>query len=170
MSGADADVFTALGVVKSLSRDFLGAASSLEKACSLRSDDPSLWNRLGATLANGGKSHLAREAYGQALRLRPAFARAWSNLGVAHANLGEHNQALRFFLAGLKCAPKAESLWSVVFMTLSNFFPDREDLGQLSSDRKLDELGAALGGIPNGFPVDSGPEETLLRISSELRS
>ena len=165
---ADADVWAALGVVRSLSRDFTGAAHAFLAAVQLRSDDAFLWNRLGAVLANGGKSAIAREAYAHALRLRPAFARAWSNLGVAHANLGQHAKSILYFLAGLRTAPKAENLWSVVFMTLANFFPENSELGEFCSARDIEGLGAALGGIPTKYPSDSSPDETILRVKAEL--
>ena len=161
----DADVWAALGVVCSLSRDFTGAAHAFLRAVQLRRDDAFLWNRLGAVLANGGNSELAREAYAHAIRLRPGFARAWSNLGVAHANLGEHEKSILFFLAGLRAAPKAENLWSVIFMTCANFFPENSEFGNFCNLKDVEGLGAALGGIPLSYPTDSTPEETILRIS-----
>lgn len=42
-----------------------------------------LWNRLGATLANGGLPEEAIDAYRKALDLRPTFTRATYNLGVS---------------------------------------------------------------------------------------
>jgi len=42
-----------------------------------------LWNRLGATLANGGNPEEAVDAYRKALELKPTFTRAIFNLGVA---------------------------------------------------------------------------------------
>jgi peroxin-5 len=44
-----------------------------------------LWNRLGATLANGGNPEEAVDAYRRALELKPEFTRAIFNLGVACA-------------------------------------------------------------------------------------
>ncbi len=48
-----------------------------------------LWNRLGATLANGGKPEEAIAAYHKALELRPTFTRAIYNLSVSCLNLGD---------------------------------------------------------------------------------
>ncbi len=42
-----------------------------------------LWNRLGATLANGGHPEEAIDAYRRALELKPTFTRAIYNLGVS---------------------------------------------------------------------------------------
>ena len=48
-----------------------------------RLQDYLLWNRLGATLANGGNPEEAVDAYRRALELKPTFTRAIFNLGVA---------------------------------------------------------------------------------------
>jgi tetratricopeptide (TPR) repeat protein len=55
---------------------------------SLPASDYSLWNKLGATLANSQRSDEALPAYHRALDLKPKYARGWLNLGISHANLG----------------------------------------------------------------------------------
>lgn len=49
--------------------------------------DARLWNRLGATLANGSRPEEAVEAYHHALNLAPGFIRARYNVGVTCINL-----------------------------------------------------------------------------------
>lgn len=49
-----------------------------------------LWNRLGATLANGDRSEEAVEAYNKALELQPGFVRSRYNLGISFINMGAH--------------------------------------------------------------------------------
>lgn len=49
-----------------------------------------MWNRLGATLANGGKSAEAIGAYSKALEIIPGFIRTRYNLGIACVNLGSY--------------------------------------------------------------------------------
>ncbi|OAA79488.1 peroxisomal targeting signal receptor [Akanthomyces lecanii RCEF 1005] len=61
-----------------------------------------LWNRLGATLANSGRSEEAIAAYEQALSLSPNFVRARYNLGVSCINISCHQEAACHFLAALE--------------------------------------------------------------------
>ena len=61
-----------------------------------------LWNRLGATLANSGRSEEAIAAYEQALSLSPNFVRARYNLGVSCININCHQEAACHFLAALE--------------------------------------------------------------------
>lgn len=61
-----------------------------------------LWNRLGATLANSGRSEEAIAAYEQALSLSPNFVRARYNLGVSCININCQQEAACHFLAALE--------------------------------------------------------------------
>jgi peroxin-5 len=60
-----------------------------------------LWNRLGATLANSGRSEEAIAAYERALSLRPNFVRARYNLGVSCINIGCYEEAATHLLGAL---------------------------------------------------------------------
>lgn len=60
-----------------------------------------LWNRLGATLANSGRSEEAIAAYEKALTLNPNFVRARYNLGVSCINIGCYEQAAEHLLGAL---------------------------------------------------------------------
>ena len=60
-----------------------------------------LWNRLGATLANSGRSEEAIAAYEKALTLNPNFVRARYNLGVSCINIGVLPEAAQHLLGAL---------------------------------------------------------------------
>ena len=49
-----------------------------------------MWNRLGATLANGGWSDEAVEAYARALQIAPTYVRTRYNLAIACINLSAY--------------------------------------------------------------------------------
>ena len=57
-------------------------------------DDCSLWNKVGATLANGADSADAVAAYRRALDIKPNYVRAWSNMGISYANPGRYADSL----------------------------------------------------------------------------
>lgn len=60
---ADANLQNALGVLYNLNRNFDRAVDSIRLAIAARPQDARLWNRLGATLANGDRTAEAVAAY-----------------------------------------------------------------------------------------------------------
>lgn len=112
-----------------------------------RLQDFLLWNRLGATLANGGQPEDAIEAYRKALELRPTFTRAIYNLGVSCLNINCFHEAAEHLLAALDLHSKdqligkkanpdlaiegddgSENLWHTLRRAL--FCMDRADLAE----------------------------------------
>ena len=75
-----------------------------------------LWNKLGATLANSTNqpqgSEDALEAYHNALEIKPNFARALSNLGISFSNRGIFQDAASCYLRVLNMNPQASHIWS----------------------------------------------------------
>ncbi|RKF54209.1 Peroxisomal targeting signal receptor [Golovinomyces cichoracearum] len=81
---------------------FLAALASTESGTSNKKDQLHLlWNRLGATLANSGRSEEAIVAYDKALTLRANFVRARYNLGVSCINIGCYEEAASHLLGSL---------------------------------------------------------------------
>lgn len=90
-----------------------------------------LWNRLGATLANSGKSEDAIAAYEKALTLRSNFVRARYNLGVSCINMGCHSEAAGHLLAALNMHKTVER---------EGREKARELLGGGASDAQIDAM------------------------------
>lgn len=79
----NADAQVAVGVLYSLMRQYDRAVAAFRAALDLQPRDYSLWNKLGATLANSSHSREAINAYQKALDLKPNYMRAWTNMGIA---------------------------------------------------------------------------------------
>ncbi|MEQ2310624.1 hypothetical protein AMECASPLE_010997, partial [Ameca splendens] len=108
-----------------------------------------LWNRLGATLANGDRSEEAVEAYTRALELHPGFIRSRYNLGISCINLGAHREAASNFLMALSLQRKSQSgqqshqvmsgnIWAALRIALSMM--DQPELFQAANIGDLDLL------------------------------
>ncbi|KAJ6009959.1 hypothetical protein N7499_004640 [Penicillium canescens] len=110
-SGAqmDPDVQVGLGVLFYCAEEyekavdcFSAALASTESGSTNQQEQLHLlWNRLGATLANSGRSEEAIEAYEQALNINPNFVRARYNLGVSCINIGCYPEAAQHLLGAL---------------------------------------------------------------------
>jgi len=109
----DPDVQVGLGVLFYVAEEYQKAIDCFECALSSHSSTSSsshhtspseihlLWNRLGATKANSGRSEEAIEAYSRALELKPNFVRARYNLGVSCINIGCYKEAAGHLLKAL---------------------------------------------------------------------
>lgn len=165
----DANVFVALGVMENINRNYDAAIVALTKACCLRPNDHTVWNKLGATLANSGKSEQAVVAYHQGLTLKPNYARSWSNLAIAHANLGQHQDAARFYLSSLVLNPEATHIWNFLHSAVQNLENNKAfdaiDQRDLAAATKL--IDGVLDPLQLPKPTDalpSPPEEILASI------
>jgi FKBP-type peptidyl-prolyl cis-trans isomerase/Flp pilus assembly protein TadD len=99
------DATVVLGVLCNLAAQFEDAAKVLRAGTKLAPDDYSLWNKLGATLANaGGEANLveALEAYQHALKIRPSYIRGHVNLGIAYQNQKRDDLAALEFVRALE--------------------------------------------------------------------
>lgn len=150
----DPDVQCGLGVLFNLSSEYDKAVDCFKVALEVRQDDFRMWNRLGATLANGNRSEEAVDAYHNALHLFPGFIRARYNLGITCVNLGAHREAAEHLLTALNQqsagrdakgervspmnAVMSDSIWSTLRLVLNLL--DRQDLFPILEARDVKRL------------------------------
>ncbi|XP_062987511.1 PEX5-related protein isoform X2 [Elgaria multicarinata webbii] len=146
----DPDLQTGLGVLFHLSGEFNRAIDAFSAALTVRPEDYSLWNRLGATLANGDRSEEAVEAYTRALEIQPGFIRSRYNLGISCINLGAYREAVSNFLTALNLQRKSRNqqhvphpaisgnIWAALRIALSMM--DQPELFQAANVGDLDVL------------------------------
>ncbi|XP_036394055.1 peroxisomal biogenesis factor 5 isoform X2 [Megalops cyprinoides] len=138
-SRVDPQLQCGLGVLFNLSGEYDKAVDCFTAALSVTPQDYLLWNKLGATLANGSRSEEAVAAYRRALELQPGFVRSRYNLGISCVNLGAHREAVEHFLealslqrqaagegeggagkgAGAAATMMSDNIWSTLRMALS---------------------------------------------------
>jgi len=142
-------VHEALGVCYNVSQEYEAAALHFERAIELCNNNKNhtttgedtssygLWNKLGATLANGNiSSERALECYVKSLKHRPKYARAWLNMAISHSNLRQYEEAARCYLQTLSLNPNAVHCWNYLRIALTCL--ERYDLLPLASGQKLE--------------------------------
>ncbi|XP_046416641.1 peroxisomal targeting signal 1 receptor isoform X1 [Neodiprion virginianus] len=155
----DADVQCGLGVLFNISNEFDKAVDCFKAALHVKPDDSRLWNRLGATLANGQRSEEAIEAYHNALRISPGFIRARYNLGISCINLSAYKEAGEHLLTALNqqavgrdaqgqrshLGTMSDSIWSTLRLVVSLMHKyhlsdaiEERDLATLNKEFEMD--------------------------------
>lgn len=152
----DPDVQCGLGVLFNISSEIDLAVDCFKAALQARPNDASLWNRLGATLANGDRSEEAVDAYRSALQLQPGFIRARYNLGITCVHLGAYREAAEHLLTALKQqsigrgpqggetkASMSDTIWNTLKLVCALL--ERSDLLNDLNERNLSKLNDVFG-------------------------
>lgn len=150
----DPEIQEALGVLFNLSSEYDKAADCFRAALQIKPDSAKLWNRLGASLANGNQSVDAVEAYQRALAIEPGYIRARYNVGIICINLKAYKEAAEHFLTALNHQATSmtrsgldksssnnqmsDTIWSTLRMAVS--LSGRSDLQQAIEERDLKTL------------------------------
>jgi peroxin-5 len=153
----DPDVQEALGVLFNLSSEYDKAVDCFQAAVEISPTNAKLWNRLGASFANGNRPIEAVGAYQKALDIEPGFIRARYNVGVVCINLKSYREAAEHLLLALNHQATSkeraginienvqntmsDTLWSTLRMTISLMgkhnlqdFVDKRDLESLNKE------------------------------------
>ncbi|XP_075210068.1 peroxisomal targeting signal 1 receptor-like isoform X2 [Lycorma delicatula] len=153
--GIDPDVQCGLGILFNLTAEQDKATDCFKAALQVRPDDCRLWNRLGATLANGNRSEEAVDAYHNALQLSPGFIRARFNLGITCVHLRAYREACEHLLTALnqqaagrgvqgeRSLVMSDSVWTTLRLAVS--LMHRNDLLPAVNNRDLEKLNREFG-------------------------
>ncbi|MFH4978554.1 hypothetical protein AB6A40_005263 [Gnathostoma spinigerum] len=98
----DENLQNAIGILYNLNGDYERAIDAIRSALSCNPNNPKMWNRLGATLANSEQIGEAILAYNRSLQLYPASARTRYNLGIACCHLESYYEAVGHFISALE--------------------------------------------------------------------
>ncbi|OTF69110.1 peroxisomal biogenesis factor 5-like protein [Euroglyphus maynei] len=117
----DPDVQCGLGVLHNLSGEYEKAMDCFRTALDSRPDDYSLWNRYGASLANGGRAEESMSAYREALIRYPGYIRARYNLAISCMMMGLGEEAAEHLLSVLNLQTAgADSIKDMVDLNRDN--------------------------------------------------
>ncbi|VDP23230.1 unnamed protein product [Onchocerca flexuosa] len=94
----EATFHNALSLVYNIKGDYNQAVEEVKLALQYNPKNYVLWNRLGATLANGKRAAEAVAAYREALKICPNYTRARCNLGIACIHLQNYKYVCFIYL------------------------------------------------------------------------
>lgn len=148
---ATADVQVALGVLFNASSEYDKAVDCFSTALGMRPDDYLLYNRIGATMSNSGRSDEALVYYQHALSLHPGFARCHFNMSISCLNLRMYAEAAEHAYTALTLQHASDddgvpmsknlqstNLWETLRVSLE--LMDRPELAAKCASRDISQL------------------------------
>ena len=134
------DALHLLGLVAHQIGNHGAALALINKAISLKSDNPMFFNHRGLVLHALGEQQKALDSYRQALSLNPQFAEAYVNQGNAYDALRQDDQAIASFDLAIQADPRSLNAYLNKATVL-------EKIGQ--SQAAVDACDKALGHRPD---------------------
>ncbi|KAM3718557.1 Peroxisomal targeting signal 1 receptor [Dirofilaria immitis] len=141
----EAMLHNALSLVYNIKGDYRQAAEEVKLALLYNPKDYVLWNRLGATLANGKRPAEAVVAYREALEICPNYTRARCNLGIASIHLQNYKEAIEHFITALQLQQSYSSISSSTIWTplraavIRSYLPCTLDLLAAVNEQNLEK-------------------------------
>ena len=151
----DIDFQIALGVYYCITHNYTGAAAIFEKAVEKNPQSASLWNKLGAALANSGNTEKALDAYRRSIAISPHSHRCKYNIAVALMNIGKNVEAAHELIEILRrqcdlspgashdIRKKSHDVWNTLRINVEIL--GREDLLEALESEDIERVSAGLG-------------------------
>jgi Flp pilus assembly protein TadD len=106
-----AEAYFNIGIIEFRRGDMEQAQRNLEKADSLRPNDPETLNNLGVVYCYRGTYRRAEQALRQTVEKKPDWPKAWDNLGLTLFRMERAKDAREAFEKELKLTPEVSSAW-----------------------------------------------------------
>ena len=135
----DVELHSVLGVIYNVSKEFDKAEEAFRYATQLNPNDFSLWNKLGATMANSPREDGSKDAifaYRKALTIKPNYVRSWTNMGIAYSNQNAFKLSCKYYWKAISLSRNSEHIWE--YLCYSFLSMGRKDLLELSKSRDVE--------------------------------
>ena len=115
-----AELFSELGYLYNVRKDYKAAISSYDKAVEFKPDDHQAWYNRGISLDNLGRYEEAISSYDKAVEFKPDDHQAWNNRGISLNNLGRYEEAISSYDKAVEFKPDDHQAWYNRGISLKN--------------------------------------------------
>ncbi|MFN6181907.1 MAG: tetratricopeptide repeat protein, partial [Dolichospermum sp.] len=115
-----AELFSELGYLHNVRKDYQAAISSYDKAVEFKPDYHQAWNNRGISLKNLGRYEEAISSYDKAVEFKPDYHEAWNNRGISLDDLGRYEEAISSYDKAVEFKPDKHEAWYNRGISLDN--------------------------------------------------